>query len=288
MTLRQFWERRIERETETTAWTTIKKQTSHFNKTMKYDGEVELEKIDLDWIEGFELFMRRLGNQQNTIASTMSSLKSTLQQAVDREIIIKNPFGKYKIRKAKTFERALLIDDVKKIEKLVGRNVYIDAWLFSFYCAGIRIGDICRLYKESCLDGRIEYKMHKNGKRVALPLNPKAREIANRYLNDGTERRRLFPLIGDHLQRDEEGRQIKKATNDGNMAFKEVVKELELTHMSWHAARAAFATYMVRTGADIDTVRQLLKHSSIVTTQEYLASRSEDQLGDIMGDAMDF
>ena len=58
--------------------------------------------------------------------------------------------------------------------------------------------------------------------------------------------------------------------------------------MSWHAARAAFATYMVRKGTDIDTIRQLLKHSSVVTTQEYLASRSDDQLGDIVSDAMDF
>jgi len=286
VTLREFWARRIERETETTAWTTLQKQKSHFNKVMKYDGDVKLADIDLDWIEGLELYMRRIGNGQNTIASTMASVKSTIQQAVDRELIPKNPFTKYKIRKAKTFERALMIEDVKKIEELAGTSVYVDAWLLSFYCAGIRIGDICRLYKENVEGGKIVYKMHKNGKRVALPLNPKAKAIVARHLKG--ERRRLFPLIGDHLNRDEEGRQIKNATTAGNLHFKEVKEQLGLGHMSWHAARAAFATYMVRSGADIDTVRQLLKHSSIVTTQEYLASRSEDQLGDIIGDAMDF
>ena len=280
--------RRLEREADSTAWNTQKKLASHLNKVRKFDPEVELMEVNLDWLERFESFMRQTGNKQNTIASTMSSLKSTLQQAVDRELLDRNPFKKYKIRKAKTFERAIMIEDVKKVEEQADRNEYIDAWLFSFYCAGIRIGDICRLYKENVQSGRIEYKMHKNGKRVALPLNPKAAEIANKYLNDGTERRRLFPLIGDHLDRDEEGRQIKRATSRGNEVFKSVAKELELPHMSWHAARAAFATYMVRKGTDIDTIRQLLKHSSIVTTQEYLASRSDDQLGDIVGDAMDF
>ena len=288
MLLVDFWMRRLEREADSTAWNTQKKLASHLNKVRKFDPEVELMEVNLDWLERFESFMRQTGNKQNTIASTMSSLKSTLQQAVDRELLDRNPFKKYKIRKAKTFERAIMIEDVKKVEEQADRNEYIDAWLFSFYCAGIRIGDICRLYKENVQSGRIEYKMHKNGKRVALPLNPKAAEIANKYLNDGTERRRLFPLIGDHLDRDEEGRQIKRATSRGNEVFKSVAKELELPHMSWHAARAAFATYMVRKGTDIDTIRQLLKHSSIVTTQEYLASRSDDQLGDIVGDAMDF
>ena len=218
----------------------------------------------------------------------MSSLKSTLQQAVDRELLDRSPFKKYKIKKAQTFERAIMIDDVKKIEKHAERNVYVDAWLFSFYCAGIRIGDICRLYKENVQGGKIEYKMHKNGKRVTLPLNPKAAEIASKWLADDTTRRRLFPLIDDQLSRDEEGRQIKRATSRGNDMFKTIADKLELPHMSWHAARAAFATYMVRKGTDIDTIRQLLKHSSIVTTQEYLASRSDSDLGDIVGDAMDF
>lgn len=288
MLLVDFWMRRLEREADSTAWNTQKKLASHLNKVRKFDPEIELMEVNLDWLERFESFMRQTGNKQNTIASTMSSLKSTLQQAVDRELLDRNPFKKYKIRKAKTFERAIMIEDVKKVEEQADRNEYIDAWLFSFYCAGIRIGDICRLYKENVLSGRIEYKMHKNGKRVALPLNPKAAEIANKYLSDGTERRRLFPLIEDHLNRDEEGRQIKRATSRGNEVFKGVAKELDLPHMSWHAARAAFATYMVRKGTDIDTIRQLLKHSSIVTTQEYLASRSDDQLGDIVGDAMDF
>lgn len=288
MKLIKFWDERLEREAETSAWNTLRKMKSHKNKVAKFDEDVLLVEVDLDWLERFETFMLRTGNKQNTIASTMSSLKSTLQQACDREIIAKNPFKKYKIRKAPTFERALLIEDVIKIEALKGRNVYVDAWLFSFYCAGIRIGDICRLYKENVLGGKIEYKMHKNGKRVSMPLNAKAKEIAEIYLKDESDRRRLFPLIEAGLTRDEEGRQIKSATSRGNDAFKDIKDELGIEHMSWHAARAAFATYMVRKGTDIDTIRQLLKHSSVVTTQEYLASRSDDQLGDIVSDAMDF
>lgn len=288
MKLVEFWEARLEREAESTAWNTQKKMRSHLNKVKKFAAYIEIEDIDLDWLYDFENFMRSTGNKQNTIATTMSSIKSTLQQAVDRDIIAKNPFSKYKIRKAPTFERAIMIEDVKKVEGMESRDVYVDAWLFSFYCAGIRVGDICRLHKSNVENGKIEYKMNKNGKRVSLPLNPKARAIVDKYLNDGSTRRRLFPLIGDDRHREVEGSEIKRATSRGNTRFKEVAEELGLPHMSWHAARAAFATYMVRKGTDIDTIRQLLKHSSIVTTQEYLASRSDDQLGDIVGDAMDF
>ena len=178
MKLIEFWDKRLLREEASSAWTTLKKLKSHRNKVFRFEPESEIEDVDLDWLERFETFMLNTGNKQNTIASTMSSLKSTIQQAVDRDVIAKNPFRKFKIRKTATFERAIMIEDIKKIEENATRDVYVDAWLLSFYCAGIRIGDICRLYKENVSGSSIEYRMHKNGKRVSLPLSARASELS--------------------------------------------------------------------------------------------------------------
>ena len=294
MLLNQFWIERLEREKSKCTWNTITKHHCHRRKVFGYAPEIRLDEIDLKWILSFESHLREIGNGTNTVGSVMSSLKSTLRQAVDQELILKDPFGKYKIRQAPTFERALDIEHIKKLEAYKPRGKqtkrYVDVWLFSFYCAGIRIGDLCRMKIENVANGRLEYSMNKNGKRVSMPMSEKAQYIATQYTGHAlrNERQNLFGLLSDDVSDDQLYMDIKRVVAAGNRAFKAPVADLSLPHMTWHAARAAFATYMVREGTDIDTVRQLLKHSSILTTQAYLASRSNDQLGDVVSNVMDF
>lgn len=294
MLLNQFWIERLEREKSKCTWNTISKHHCHRKKVLKYCPGISLDEIDLKWILGFESHLRDVGNGINTVGSVMSSLKSTLRQAVDQELIPKDPFGKYRIRQAPTFERALDIKHIKNLEGYKPRGVqikrYIDVWLFSFYGAGIRISDLCRMKIENVENGRLDYLMNKNGKRVSMPMSDKAQSIANYYTVDAlnNNRQNLFGLMSDDVSDDLLYIAIKRVVAAGNRAFRAPIADLNLPHMTWHAARAAFATYMVREGTDIDTVRQLLKHSSIVTTQAYLASRSNDQLGEVVSNVMDF
>lgn len=50
----------------------------------------------------------------------------------------------------------------------------------------------------------------------------------------------------------------------------------ELEHVASHQLRRAFATALKRRGVDLDTIRRLLGHKSLETTQRYLAGGPED------------
>ena len=298
MTLKQFWEKRLVREADKLSANTIKKHKAILSKVDKYDPDVQLTAVNLMWIMDLEAWLIERGNSKNTIATTMSALKSTMNQALDFDLIDKAPFKKYKISKGQTYEKALEMDDVKKLATHASTLVHghkdrrvLDAWMFSFFAAGIRVSDLVLLTPDNLKGNKLEYVMRKNNKKVVLPLNKQALETLEPYLKEceAEGRQRIFGLVPDELgDKMSTVKHIDKATAKGNLVLKRIAKKLGIKKTTWHAARAAFATAAVRSGTDIDTVRQLLKHSSITTTQEYLASRTEDDLGDELDNIVSF
>ena len=71
------------------------------------------------------------------------------------------------------------LDNLSKREKHT-RNV----WLFSFYLAGIRVGDVLKIRWSDIYDGRIHYRMNKNSKLVSLKLPDKLGQIFDFYKED--------------------------------------------------------------------------------------------------------
>ena len=46
-------------------------------------------------------------------------------------------------------------------------------------------------------------------------------------------------------------------------------------HASSHSGRRSFATHLIQNGADIYTVKEMMGHTSIATTQEYFTTSPE-------------
>ena len=175
MTLKDFWNKRLTREADKLSANTIRKHKANMSKIDQFDPGVLLTSINLMWLMDLEAWLIERGNSQNTIATTMSVLKSTVNQAVDFDLIDKSPFKKYKIRKGKTYEKALEMDDVKTLAAHTATvphghkdRTVLDAWMFSFFAAGIRVSDLVLLTIQG-QQARIQ--MRKNGKKVTLPLN---------------------------------------------------------------------------------------------------------------------
>lgn len=286
--------KRLDREASKLSANTIMKHKAIANKIEQYAPGATLDAVNLMWLMDLEAWLIEKGNSKNTIATAMSALKSTVRQAVNFDLIPKDPFAKYTIRKGATYEKALDIDDVKQLEAMELSDDYAkcrDAWMFSFYCAGIRISDLVMLDVTNVAGGKLEYTMRKNGKKMAFPLSEKAAAIAEKYIAEAREagREKLFGLVPEGLEdKMAIAKAIRAATSYGNKRLRQLSDELGIKKATWHAARAAFATYAVRSGIDIDTVRQMLAHSDIATTQQYLASRSQDELGDSLSGMMSF
>lgn len=286
--------KRLDREASKLSANTIMKHKAIANKVEQFQAGAVLEDVNLMWLMDLEAWLIERGNSKNTIATAMSALKSTVRQAVNFDLLAKDPFAKYTIRKGATYEKALDIDDVKQLESMDLTADYAkcrDAWMFSFYCAGIRVSDLVMLDVSDVANGKLEYTMRKNGKKMGFPLSEKAQAIANEYIAEARAagREKLFGLVPEGMEdKMAVAKAIRAATSYGNKRLKELSNELGIKKATWHAARAAFATYAVRSGMDLDTVRQMLAHSDLATTQMYLASRTQEDLGNNLSSMMDF
>ena len=286
--------KRLDREASKLSANTIMKHKAIANKIEQFQPGAVLEDVNLMWLMDLEAWLIERGNSKNTIATAMSALKSTVRQAVNFDILPKDPFAKYTIRKGATYEKALDIDDVKQLESMDLTADYAkcrDAWMFSFYCAGIRVSDLVMLDVSDVANGKLEYTMRKNGKKMGFPLSEKAQAIANEYIAEARAagREKLFGLVPEGMEdKMAVAKAIRAATSYGNKRLRQLSDELGIKKATWHAARAAFATYAVRSGMDLDTVRQMLAHSDLATTQMYLASRTQEDLGNNLSSMMDF
>jgi hypothetical protein len=63
--------------------------------------------------------------------------------------------------------------------------------------------------------------------------------------------------------------------NYGSTAFVAACRRAEISGLHFHDLRNTFSSRLVEKGADIETVRSLLGHSSIAITQRYVHSTDE-------------
>lgn len=69
-----------------------------------------------------------------------------------------------------------------------------------------------------------------------------------------------------------------KAYVDIKKSFTEACTEAEIEDLKFHDLRHTFASRLVKNGVDLETVRELMGHSSIITTQRYLHSQEKEKM----------
>lgn len=120
-----------------------------------------LEAIDLDYLKELELYLRKWGNKDNSIATRFAIFKAIYNKAVEEgKVTVKqNPFSICQVGSlwAKTRKRAIDKDDILRLIDLEiteghtteYRRLAKDLFLFSYFTAGMNLGDIARLrYKD--------------------------------------------------------------------------------------------------------------------------------------------
>lgn len=135
--------------------------------------------------------MLKKGNKINTIASVFKSINSSLNKAVKAGIINYNPIKGYQIVNENVEKQSLTLNEIQTIIDLeihLRHKAMIksrDMFLFSFYTAGMRFTDICKLQWSNIVENEIVYTMNKarnrTGGRRSIPLNPKSRAILEKY-----------------------------------------------------------------------------------------------------------
>ena len=145
------------------------------------------------YLHDFELFLRKEGNTNNSIATKYAIFKAAYNKALAEGLFVPKttPFTKYKVGSlwTRTRKRAITKEDIQKLVALEiapnYRTNYAefarDIFLFSYYTAGINFTDMATLRYCDIVDGRIYYSRHKTQKLLSFQLVPNAMQIIEKY-----------------------------------------------------------------------------------------------------------
>lgn len=293
---------------------TYKRYKVVLDKLLKFKPlrKLEFSMVDLNFLEEYELFLQkqkyRVGklNEQsykvNTIHNHLKTLRAIYYSAIKEEIISqgKNPFIIFKLKSDNSVKKDKLdVAEIIRIETLeLDKGSLIwhirNCFLFSFYCAGIRVGDLLQLKWENITASkRVEYKMDKTGGFKSVMLIPKAIEILEAYKNKGSKLSDyIFPLIdsnADLVKPDVIFNQISSKTALINKYLKKIAILADIEKpLTTHIARHSFSDIARKRGANIYDISKMLGHSSIKITEAYLASIDIESQDSSHSNAMNF
>ncbi|MBE7691130.1 tyrosine-type recombinase/integrase [Tenacibaculum piscium] len=254
----------------------------YINKLKQFSSTIYFSDLSVTWAKEYEVWLLKRGNKINTIASNFKSIYAALNKSVASGVISSNPIKGYRIVDENVEKQSLTLDE---IEIIINLDIHPrhkamikarDMLLFSFYTAGMRFTDMCKLRWTNIDDDDIVYTMNKSrsrsGGRRTIPLNPKSKKILEKY--KGKNDYFVFPsLYGFHEKKTttEIEHRIKIQSNDLNRALKILARHCEIDkRISMHMAKHSFTDYAVKKGVGILMISKLLGHTKLTTTQHYL------------------
>lgn len=151
------------------------------------------------------------------------------------------------------------------------------ALLMLLFSTGMRVSEIVSL-NLSHINNKNEIKIKgKGGKERFVFFGEKTRTAINNYLNI---RSKIALLEENALFVNRNGKRL--SDRGVRLILEKRINETSINkNISPHSLRHSFATLLIRNGASIRTVQELLGHSSIATTQKY-THLSIDELKDIV------
>lgn len=256
-------------------------QDKYIVKLKLFSGDVKFSDINKEFIKDFELWMLKKGNKTNTIASNLKCIYAVLNKAVRIGLIKDNPIRGYKIKSENTEKESLTYEEIQKLENLdlhqryKGMIVAIDLFLFSFYSAGMRFSDMCKLKWVNIAENDIVYTMGKarsrSGSKRTIPLNPKSKAILEKY--KGKNETFVFPPLYNFDKKTPEEIEYKIyiSNNSLNRSIKIASKRIGLKKsVNMHMAKHSFASHLVKNKVNLLILSKLLGHTKLATTQAYL------------------
>lgn len=225
-------------------------------------------------VEGFVTQMREVGLASSTISRKTASIKGLHRFLVseglrseDPTILLDSPKRRQSLPKALTVDEAIRLVESPDRSTVAGRR---DAALLEFlYASGARVSETVNLdLSDLDLDDRLAIVTGKGAKQRYVPIGDHAVRALRSWLPD---RLRLVTAGqgGDPIFLNLRGGRL---TRQG--VFEIVRKNAEKSgidpiRVSPHVLRHSAATHMVKAGADLRTVQEMLGHATISTTQVY-------------------
>lgn len=270
-----------------------------------------IESLTTSFLNDFQLYLTKEGSHQNYIHVNLKALRTIIQkEAIKEDRIIppdKNPFLYFTMPKVLPSKKEKLDPaEIARLEALIYAETDIhyhirNAFIFSLYNAGIRIGDLLQLKWVNIESGRLIYNMGKTGSPRSIKLLPQAQRILNLYhAQKQKETDYILPFLDNSapfakLISPEDFRKaspellkqlfdkVESRISVYNKGLKLIAINAKIKkNLTSHVSRHSFANLAMKKGNDVYEIKEMLGHSSVSVTQAYLAGLDLESLDKAM------
>ncbi|MEX2245874.1 MAG: site-specific tyrosine recombinase XerD [Dehalococcoidia bacterium] len=238
------------------------------------------EQLERDLILDYLLTLRRRNYAEATVARKVAAIKSFFQYLQAEGTIRRNPTESLESpRVGRSLPKPLSVAEVDELlEQPLKRNTpeakRDRAMLELLYATGMRVSELVALDLDN-MNFSAPYVrcMGKGSKERTIPIHEQAAGAVVDYLNNArpmlVKARKESALFVN--------RRGERLTRQGFwLILKQYAREANIqTSVTPHTLRHSFATHMLRGGAPLRNVQELLGHANISTTQVYTAVANE-------------
>jgi site-specific recombinase XerD len=231
----------------------------------------EINNITKKHIRLFTVYLNTDKNSTSTIARKLTTLRGIFRFAIKNGYVENNPLKDISNPKIKRkIPETLSLNSFENIIKNLTqeedkeKNLLLIAIMELLYGSALRVSELCSLnYGDIDLFSRSVKVKGKGSKERIVPLGSNSIVAINNYLNVVAPKSKLTPLF---------------LTVSGNRIYPRIIQKYvkeniqlvsDISKKSPHVFRHSAATHMLDNGADLLSVKEILGHENLSTTQIY-------------------
>jgi len=230
--------------------------------------------VDTETVRQFLSELRQKNYCKSTVARKLATLRSFYKFLVRRGYLTSNPVAP--IRTPKQDKRLPRCLEVSEIEKLLSNpdtttllGARDRAMLETLYSTGLRVSELVALnISDVDLTASVVRVRGKGKKQRVVPLTPGAVKSILHFLDLRRNDARSSAFDPEALFINKHGQRLSTRSVRRKLDKYLLEAGLDLS-VSPHTLRHSFATHMLRRGADLRSVQEMLGHQSLSTTQIY-------------------
>ena len=235
--------------------------------------DIDVRKLTLKKIQNYRLYLNENLSPQ-TQNYHLIAVRAFLKYLTKNDIKTLAP---EKIELSKVPKRTVEVlsrEEITRLFQAVNKSNRDIAILETLYSTGLRVSELASLNRDQVDLKRREFMVRGKGEKPRIVfLSKKAAETIQAYLKKRSDNfKPLFINSGKGQKQADilsgEKRRLSRVSIE-NIVRKYALKAGIIKKVTPHTLRHSYATELLRQGADIRSVQEMLGHSSITTTQVY-------------------